>query len=109
MIKQPALIPYKNCLLNYHFSPTLVHVHSTQNISDISELYMASYHNKLHSLKCWHYSVVYKKSCSQLMFYISFPYKKLQSPALTVPLLSHLTSAHPLNLIYILLIPWLLL
>ena len=39
MIKKPALIPNKNCLLNHHFNPHLVHAHSEYNISNLSELY----------------------------------------------------------------------
>jgi len=41
-----ALIPYKNCLSNYHFSPRLVDAYSKQCYftSDLSELYVTSYH-----------------------------------------------------------------
>ena len=43
--KKTDLIPHKNCLLNHHFSPYLVHVHSEQlyYTSDLYELYMTSY------------------------------------------------------------------
>jgi hypothetical protein len=30
MIKKPALIPHKNCLLCHHLSPHLVHAHSEE-------------------------------------------------------------------------------
>ena len=33
MKKKPALIPHKKCLLNHHFSPYLVHVHSKNDIT----------------------------------------------------------------------------
>ena len=41
-----ALIPHQTCLLGHHFSPHLVHAHSQQwyYTSDLSELYMTSYH-----------------------------------------------------------------
>jgi len=70
MIKNPALIPHKNYLLTHHFSPHLVHAHSGQwcYTSDLSELYCIWHPiaNKLYSLNCWCYSLVYKNSFSQL-------------------------------------------
>ena len=38
--------------------------------------------HKLSSLNCWYYSVVYKKSCSQLMIFISFSIEKKYNPLL---------------------------
>jgi len=41
MMKKPALIPRKTCLLNHHFSPHLVHAHLEQRYytNNLSELY----------------------------------------------------------------------
>ena len=41
-----ALISYKQCLLNHHFSPHLVHAHSKQlyYTRDLAELYMTPFH-----------------------------------------------------------------
>jgi len=39
--------------------------------------------------------VVCKKSCFQLMIFVYFSIQKILIPALTVPLLSHLTSCTP--------------
>jgi hypothetical protein len=36
--------------------------------------------NKLYSLNCWYYSVVYKKSCSQLIIFISCSLEKIIIP-----------------------------
>ena len=43
--KKPALIAHKNCILNHHFSPHLVHAHSEQlyYTSNLSELYITPY------------------------------------------------------------------
>jgi len=45
VIKKPALVPRKNCLLNHHFSPRLLHACLEQcyYISDLSELYITPY------------------------------------------------------------------
>ena len=50
---------------------------------------------KFYSLNCWYYSVLYKKSCSQLMIFVSFSLKKIEFPALTVRPLPHLTFCSP--------------
>ena len=46
MIQKSALILHKHCLLNHHFSPHLLHIHSEQwyYTSNLSELYMTPYH-----------------------------------------------------------------
>ena len=49
--------------------------------------------NKLYSLNCWYYSVVYKESCSQLMILISFSIEKIVSPC------SYCASSVPPNLV----------
>jgi len=36
--------------------------------------------NKLYSLNCWYYSVVFKKSCSQLAIFVSFSIWKKYNP-----------------------------
>ena len=56
--------------------------------------------NKLYSLNCWYYSVVYQKTCSQFMIFISFSIEKYKPPALTVPPLSHPTSCTPTKSCY---------
>jgi hypothetical protein len=38
--------------------------------------------NKLYSLNCWYYSVLYKKSCSQFMMFVSFSIEKKYNPLL---------------------------
>jgi len=50
--------------------------------------------NKPYSLNCWNYSVVYKKSCSQLMIIVYFSIWKIIIPRYCAPL-SHLTSCTP--------------
>ena len=84
--QKPALIPHKICLLNHHFSPHLVHAHSEQwyYTSDLSELHRQPVVNKLYSRNCLYYSVMYKKSCSQLT--ISFFIAKIIIPFLPCPL-----------------------
>ena len=63
-----------------------------------SQNYTSLWHpitNKLYSLNCWYYSVVYKKSCSQLMIFVSFSIEKIIIPHSYCAPLSHLTSCTP--------------
>ena len=86
--KKSALIPHKMWLLNHHVSVQLVHVHLKQwyCTSDLSGLYVCMYvwrpiTNKVHCLNCCYYSVVYNKSCSQLMIFFSpFSVEKKYNP-----------------------------
>jgi hypothetical protein len=84
MIKNPALISHKNCLLNHHFSLHLVHAHSEQHFtSDLSELYVTLLLINFTLLTADTYSGVYKNSVLT---------QKSKSPALLVPSFFHLTS-----------------
>jgi len=51
--------------------------------------------NKLYSLNCWYYSVVYAKSRSQFIIFVSFPQTEIEIPCSYNAPLSNLTSCTP--------------
>jgi hypothetical protein len=53
--------------------------------------------NKLNSLNCWYYAVVYKNLVPDWWFAFPFSQFYIKSPALTVPPLSHRTSCKPIK------------
>ena len=64
--------------------------------TDLSKLYMTHpITNKPYGLNCWYSSMVYRKSCSQLMIFVSFFHRKKYPLLLLCPLLSHLTYCTP--------------
>ena len=83
IIKKIVLIRYKNCLLNHHFSPLLLHIQ--KNKSNITLVNPQNYIwypivTKLYCLNCLYYSVVHKKSCSHFMIFFSFSLEKIIFP-----------------------------
>ena len=75
-----------------------MHIQNNDVTPATSQIYIWNpFTNKFYSLNCWHYSVVYKKSCSQLMNSVSFSVlKKNYNPLLLpCPLFYLLTSCTP--------------
>ena len=64
--------------------------------------------NKVFSLNCWHYSLIYKRTCSHLIIFPSLTAGN-KPPCCYSPTLSHPTPCTRTNSIYVLLIPLLLL
>jgi hypothetical protein len=94
----PALFTHKTCLWNHHFSPQLEHVHSKtmvlqqwplRTIYDILSLTNSTLLTADITLWCT------KNSVPNWWFSFPFPQEKIQSPAYTVPPISHLTSCTP--------------
>jgi len=66
--------------------------------------------NKLYSFNCRYYSVLYKQSFAQLMVVVLFSKVKSINPcSYSFPFVPANIPVHPINRIYSLLIPWLLL
>ena len=83
-----------------------MHFENNDIISATSQHYIwHTVANKLDSLKYWHYSLAYKKSCSQLMIFVSFSIEKKNPLLLLRPLCPTQPPAHSLSLISIFLIP----
>ena len=107
MIKKNPLIPHRTVFWIIPFLLTWCMHIQNYDITAVTSLIYIWHHitNKLYSLNCWYYSVVYKKSCSQLMIFVSLSIEKNYNPLLlTCPLCPTLPPVHPLNLIHILLI-----
>jgi len=92
--------PHKNCLLNQHFYDIMVlnvhapsmHIQNNDVTPATSQNYIRHHiTNKLFSFNCWYYTVCTKNHVPSWWFSFPFPQNKLQSPALTMPPLSHLT------------------
>ena len=106
MIKNLLKLPIKTVFWIITFLFTCcIHIQNNDATPATSQDYI--WHPIATKLNCWYYSVVYKKSCSQVMIFVFFSIEQIIIPcsycAVIVP------PAHPVNVIYILLIPWLLL
>ena len=84
----PAPVSHKNRLLIHQFSPQLMHAHSKQGYYTSHQWHPIT--NELCSLD-W----CTKNPLPNWRFSFPFSKKKIQSPALTVPPLSHITSCTP--------------
>ena len=58
-----------------------MHIYNNDITSATSQHYIwQPIANKIYSLHCWYYSTVYKKTCPQLMIFISFPLEEIIIP-----------------------------
>ena len=77
--KKPALIPHKNSIFTISFLVTCCMHIQNDDITPATSQKSIGYPitNKLYSHNCWYFFVVYKKSSSQFMIFVTFSIEKV--------------------------------